>query len=455
MKQAQRIQNWLISRAVPIVGLLVLILIGAGIYTLVQSFTEGGLYDSAPPQLSTRSNGRPIQAIYRIELLANRDGWTDELHRQAGQLSYEIGDLRNAVAHWEAANFSDSVSLQYLAQAYIELQRWDSAQATIERILALNPEDQWAKYQYGLLIAAFDPLKAEPYLLDSARVPGYSDAAGAVLHVVLNDTNNPLISMNVGLALADNRLWAYAERAFTHAAILGDPYPEALAYTGLAREQQGKDGSVWIDQAVALGGATPQARFVKGLQLRSKGQYQESLREFADAVALDPANPAYYAELGSAYRLLFNYEQAEHWLRTAVAVSDNDPRFQRLLAVFYAEEGYRLTDLDADSLHQLSGVVPNDPDILAGFGWALHTMGDTAGGLAEIETALSLAPDNPQALYNKARIFVETGKPEEALPLLQRVVVSNSEYTEPAQQVLDLLQAGAPEATAEPSPDSN
>jgi tetratricopeptide (TPR) repeat protein len=114
-----------------------------------------------------------------------------------------------------------------------------------------------------------------------------------------------------------------------------------------------------------------------------------------------------------------------------------------------------LTDLDADSLHQLSGVVPNDPDILAGFGWALHTMGDTAGGLAEIQTALSLAPDNPQALYNKARIFVETGKPEEALPLLQRVVGSNSEYTEPAQQVLDLLQAGAPEATAEPSPDSN
>ena len=440
MNQNQLNHDAWLRRAAPVTGLLILILIGAGVFFLANSFTSGDLLDSSPLNLSTRSDGRPVQALYRINYLASRDGWTSSLHRQAGDLHFALGDMRAAVAHWSSAKLTEPVHLQRLARVLIELEEWQDLQMVVEQILSADPNNNWAKLQLGLLLAPFDPVNATVYLREMSQVEGYRDVAGALLHITLNDVENPLISMKVGQVVADYGMWNYAERAFQHAALVGDPFPEALAYAGIAREQQGKDGAQWIDAAVALGGASPQARFAKGLQLRTQGEFDASLQEFADAVALDPSNPAYYAELAEAHRLLLNYEQAAHWFRTAVAVSDNDLRFERLLATFYAQEGFRLTETNAAALQQVSGVVPNDPDLLAGFGYALHLMGDTDAGLIEIEGALALAPENAQALYNKARIMVDLGDYETAIGLLERILRSESPYVDSAQDLLDALE---------------
>ena len=77
-------------------------------------------------------------------------------------------------------------------------------------------------------------------------------------------------------------------------------------------------------------------RFLDGLHRRLTGDLTGSLEAFQLAAALDPANPAYAADLGAAYRLLDDLTQAEAWYQRAVTLSGGDPRFQQLLDDFHA-----------------------------------------------------------------------------------------------------------------------
>ena len=104
--------------------------------------------------------------------------------------------------------------------------------------------------------------------------------------------------------------------------------PLALAYGGLARDMQGKDGAPQIDAAVTVAPDDPQVRFLQGLHLRLAYDNAGSLDAMVQAVALDPENPALYAELGKAYQLTGDLTAAERWLKFAVSL---DSHFQPLL----------------------------------------------------------------------------------------------------------------------------
>src|SRR5262249_45727588 len=119
-------------------------------------------------------------------------------------------------------------------------------------------------------------------------------------------------------------------------AALAAPFPEALAYMGLAKDRQGKDGSVQVTEALTLAPQNAQVLYLSGLHLRSAFDYTDSLDAFQQAVAASPTNPAYAAELSTAFRLIGDLGSDEQWLKTAVQLSNNDPRFQALLDDFYA-----------------------------------------------------------------------------------------------------------------------
>ncbi len=270
---------------------------------------------------------RPIQSLYQLEAQAARTGWTPENRRMAGDLWYNIGDLPRAVAYWETIP-ADARLLRDLSQAYIDLQRWAEADASLSELLPLlapgAADRAWALFQLGLIRASYDP-QAAAQLLRAAE-PSYG-ASVLPLLPVLEAGADPL---RAGLALADAELWAYAELAFS-----SSTDPLAKAYAGLVRDMQGKDGSASLRTALALLPESPQAHFIYGLHLRLKFDFAGSLEAITQAVALDPENPALYAELGRAYQLLGDFASAERWLKFAVSL---DSSFQALLDAFYADE---------------------------------------------------------------------------------------------------------------------
>lgn len=400
------------------------------------------------PILTTQAQSpeNPVEALFRVEVQAMRTGWTDALHRDAGRYTLMLSDIEGAAAHYEAVIDPDAPLLQQLMQLYLQLENWSAAIDTGERLLALTPEDRWAAYQIGLLLAVADTTRAAPYLRAAGLDVRYAPVVTDILAIPTDDAR---YGLRVGTVLITHELWPYAELAFMQYLAQSEDRAEALAYIGFVREQQSKDGGVWIEAALAQGAETPQVQYVVGLHWRGRGQYDESLAAVMKAAALDPNNPAYYAELGTAYRLLFNYEQAEHWLRTAVAVSNNDAYFQERLAIFYAEEGYRLPETSLASVQQSAGALPADPALIAGLAWGLYTMGDSDGAVARLDEALALSPEDPAARYYKAQILAEQGDLAAAIQLIRPVAQSNTIYAEDAN---GLLQAWllVPEATAAP-----
>lgn len=386
---------------------------------------------------ATRAAGEPVYlALYRVEAEAARDGWTPAWQWRAGNLRDALGDLPGAVAHWSQAAGDDPHRLETLARAHVTLQRWPDAVDTLQRLVAAQPDHAWGHWQLGMLLAAFDPWQADAHLRQAAREPVYAADAAALIDVLASDPGDPLISMRVGLALAEMRRWSLAEQAFQQAARVGHPYPEALAYVALARERQAKDGSQSMRQALALGADVPQVQFVHGLQRRAAGEYEASRDAFIQAVRLDPNNPAYFSELGTAYHLLFDYERAQRWLRMAVQISGDDPRFQERLAVFYAQEGYHLPAVDVEYLRQSADSIPADPDLLAGLAWALYTTGDDRRALDQLDAALDLMPDHAQASYYKAQILLARGDLAAARPLVERLARPDSPHTAWAESTL-------------------
>lgn len=282
---------------------------------------------------------RPVQALFQLERSAADTGWEPELARQAGNAWQQL-DLAQAVRYWEMAaknSNSDAPLLKQLAQSYLDLQRWSDAAVALTRLVAITPDDNWAHYHLGILQAAFNPTQAIDHLQLAARDSVYRPVTSDLTFLTEGNPNDALFVMKVGVRLATHQLWADAERVFLYAASLDRSRADALAYAGLARDKQGKNGMEQINQAVELDPDNAQVRYLQGLHLRQAEDDSGSLEAFLQAASLEPSNPAYAAELGSAYQRVSNLAQAEYWLKQAVTLSNKDPRFQDLLDQFYAQ----------------------------------------------------------------------------------------------------------------------
>lgn len=405
-------------------------------------FTQRPAQDSIVNRISANwQQGRLVQALYQTEAVAQAEGWTPERLRFAGEIWQALGDIGQALPYWEAASAglpNDRPLARRLAEAYLTLQRWPQALDQLNRLVELEYSDTWAHFQLGMLRAAFDPPTAEVHLKLAVRAPQYQAIAARLLFVIDKYRTDPLIGMPVGLALADAEQWPLAELAFQYAADVGQQYPEALAYVALARDRQGKDSRAAMSRALLFGSQNAVVRFIQGLYLRQQNDLAGSLDALVQASVLDPDNPAYYAELSSAYRLLGDMDNAERWLRTAVEVSNQDPRFQQLLALFYAEAAPQLSELEA-----LATIVPDDPDVQAGLGWGLYRAGDTAAALEKLDAILGTAPQHPRSLYYKARILLETNRLDEARLLLSQLATLDSPFRAEARRMLETVGGGS------------
>jgi tetratricopeptide (TPR) repeat protein len=387
-----------------------------------------------------RRSGQVFQALYQVEAQAAVTGWTPALARLAGDLWALAGDASQALEFWQlaAAGSPDDVPLaRRIAQAAVELQRWPEATTSLDQLLMLAPDDMWAHFQLGLIRIAFDPATAETHLRAAMDEPAYQAIALALINALRENPGLPE-GMAAGLVLAALEQWPYAELAFRHAADIAAPYPQALAYAALSRDQQGKPAERWMDEAIALAPEDALVRYLQGLHLRTLGDNVGSLDAFAQAVALNPENPAYHAELGSAYRLLGDLQRAEYWLDSAVRVSDDDPRFAELLALFYADEAENLTEDGVAALLDMADM-SEDADVQAGMGWALWLAGRQDEALAAFDAALNAEPDNARTLYYKGRALLEQGDAAAAAELLRRAAATNSSFAAQAQVLLDSL----------------
>ncbi len=388
--------------------------------------------------LSYRSRGALSAALYEVEAAALVNGWSAMLHRQAADLWRDMGQPDRALAHHEAElRLADTPSpelVRRLAATHLQRGNWSQAWQHIEQLLALAPSDAWGVFHAGALLAATDPVQASDYLERAFLQPAYSEPAGALLQALSDAEAGALMSRRVGAVLADQNLWALSEHAFRYAAMADYPAPEAMAYTALMRAEQGKRGSDWLQAALELAPNDADVRYVEGVYWRVQNDLAKSRIALELAISIDPDNPFLLAELGLTEQLQGNLSRAESLLQEALRLSGNDDTLQIALRNFYNDRAYLLPD---DYLALVQSVPADDPAALSARGWALHVNGETEAGLTAVDRALSLDPQNPRALFDRARILLETGRTQQAEPLFRQLASGDSPYALAAERLLD------------------
>lgn len=389
-----------------------------------------------------RIRGEFQQALYLLETRAARTGWSAETHIVAGNLWRSMGDSSRALPHWEAAAQQNPTTdlLRQLAQFHIDDHAWRLAWERLQQLLAQSPNDAWGLHQAAMLIAPHDPSLARDYLLrtNSSR-NRYSDTANRLLLTIGDQPQDPSIASRVGAILISEQQWSLAENAFRVATLRTYLDAEALAWVAYIRAQQGRDGADWMTAAITLAPADANVRYVEGLYARVLDDLEVSEGALLLAVALDPQNPVFYAELGNTYREMSNFTEAEYWLQTALQLSNNDTLVQDALDRFYANEAYLLPDALLALRNSPVAQAEESPLTRSAEGWALHLIGRSTEGLALVESALEEAPEEARIRYDYARILVEIGRLDDALELLNELAAGSSDYAESAQRLLGLL----------------
>ncbi len=307
------------------------------------------LHRATPPiplsdELSQSSipDRQTIQRLYRLEYNALTSGWTPDSLAAAAQSYRVIGDLAQASVYYERALSLDpawsgrAVAMRALAEIYLERADWARAYDVLQ-FLSVSAPSPWVFFHLGLIAAPVDPAAAHRSL-EQADDPVYSRLLTDLRPALADDRPNPL---QIGIILLKHDLLPFAEHACAIAAESAtdaETAALALAYGALARDRQGKSGSEWMARAVALSPNHFMVRYLQGLHLRHIGDDRASLNALIAAAALNPQDPALFAELGTAYRLMGDVTSAGRWLREAVRLSNNDPRFAELLTDFQAAQ---------------------------------------------------------------------------------------------------------------------
>lgn len=344
------------------------------------------------------------QATIFLNQKADVYGWSPDVRRKMADVLIAQGEHDQAALFWQASlvgSRDDIATLRKLVDYYLNNRDWTATIDSLSRLIAIDPADERALYQLGLLIAPTDAATALAYLDRAAADPQYRGAAPAIrAAIVAQSTESPAaLSFQVGLALMSLQVWPYAEHALTLAIDKDGSNPAALAFLGVAQDQQARDGWPMIDKAFVTAPADPMVNYAVALHWRLVGNPQKALAALVRAQALDPRNPAIAAEIGLVYQMQGRFDEAALWLNVAVTLAPNHAGFRTLLATFYADTRYNLADEGVNAIRRLAQLSPDDSDVRASLGWALFATGQVDAARVELERALVLDPTNVRARY--------------------------------------------------------
>jgi tetratricopeptide (TPR) repeat protein len=389
--------------------------------------------------VSLEMAGAPIPwAVQDLERLIAFDGASRTRSRALGDLLAAQGDLFRALPHWEDARrggLADSVLLLNLARGYMAAARWDDALAVLQEAPSGDPE---IAYRLGALLAPTHPEDALPPLFAASEDPIFGAEARALMNAVsiYQDADPAQLAAGVGVAHLSHGSADLAARALKIALQTDPANATYLVYLGIAQDDGGRDGAHALAEAAFLAPDDPLVHYGWGLHHRAHGDHESALAAFQRAAALAPDDPTFAAEMARTLQLMGALEEAEAWYQQAAALSD-DAHFQKLLARFYAEEGYKLADaipVIEDALKN----APGDADLLASLGYVQLKSGDIDSALVTLAGAAESG--EPRTLYAYAEALESAGDPDAAREIYRRLAAmgeSGGVYTKFARRALD------------------
>lgn len=185
---------------------------------------------------------------------------------------------------------------------------------------------------------------------------------------------------------------------------LGDPAAARRIYDALAAEQP-NSAKPYEGYAELAAGA---------------GDIDGAIALFDKAAALDPASPHYFARIGMLERERGNIDAARQWFAKALIV---DPAY--ILATTAMFEDHLTRGDFAGALPMLRAAsehAPNDTIAHSTYAFGLMLTDQPAAALDAFDRALGVTPDDPDLLFESAKLLLALDRIPEALVRLDRAI---------------------------------
>jgi tetratricopeptide (TPR) repeat protein len=350
--------------------------------------------------------GKLAEASVSLDHAAAAGSLTSLVHRARGFIAENRHDWRTSVNEYTAAlqlESDDIFSLGHRAIARGAMRDFDLAVADADRTLVQRPK--WYE-MYSLKFGA-------------AMERGQRDDALAIAQALLTVTEKD----PAGIAFAAQFFDALGEREKARS-LLGSAAPDdKTAYGALARAQMRDPGDTAgmradFDRAISLEPDYAPAYLARGGFLFRRGELAAALEDVDRALRLDPRS-------GDVYLLKANIlakqdresDAVDVARKVAVALPENG--YGHVVAAkIYSHFGMReqaLAAIDrALAIHPEAYIYLNRADVMP--------EDNPAAKIAEIDKALVMQPDMPEAMSSKARLLSRMGDEAAAEKIYDRMV---------------------------------
>jgi len=180
--------------------------------------------------------------------------------------------------------------------------------------------------------------------------------------------------------------------------------------------------------------------FINGTNSYNKQNYPQALKEFEEALKLNPNSWAYYFNYGLTLKKLNKPEEAREAFKKAVELNPDSFSANKELGEMLA----RQDDFAAALEYYKKAVAlsPSDSDAHYNLGACLVNLGQGEEAYAHFQKAVELKPDYAEAYFQLGSLSIGQNKKEEAISFLQKFIelAPNHEKAELAKQLLEYLK---------------
>ena len=329
-----------------------------------------------------------------------------------------------------------------LGRASIALAQFDRAENYLSQALQLQPSPQdsaTARALLGRLWVGEKPVLAEV----AFREAGDGDML-AVLHAVNAEQNPARQALLLGIAFLQRYELALARHHFERAVALAPGDAEPLAYLAHTLDQQGETVAAreLLEQALELGGDSTLVYYFLGTHYRLVGNFEDAQDALWQALLNDPDNAALRAEMGKTLADQGDYLAAEEWYLGAVSSAPEEVDFHFMLVHFYLDHLYRVQDGGLPAAQTLLALAPDDARTHDLLGWAYHLSGQHDEGLVALGEALNRDPGLASAHLHLGSLYATADQRDLARHHLQRAIDldTNGYFRDRAEMILKDLE---------------